>query len=181
MRLVDFFGCIGCNNAALSRELKANAHLFGYLFAERHVSLRLFEAEGKAVAYPIRENEVDNIWCNCSTVRVADRSQTLIQSKFSISVGRRTERASAYSAAIPTPTSSCSRNPTIKLNAYDLPGAPQKLHQAIFNQCDNVTGGRKKNSPGTGPVRFSIAPWVSFFSSRSARRWSPIIIPGLFH
>ncbi len=62
MRLVDFFGCIGCNNAALSRELKANAHLFGYLFAERHVSLRLFEAEGKAVAYPIRENEVDNIW-----------------------------------------------------------------------------------------------------------------------
>jgi len=32
------------------------------LFAERHVSLRLFEAEGKAVAYPIRENEVDNIW-----------------------------------------------------------------------------------------------------------------------
>jgi len=62
VRLVDFFGCIGCNNAALSRELKANAHLFGYLFAERHVSLRLFEAEGKAVAYPIRENEVDNIW-----------------------------------------------------------------------------------------------------------------------
>ena len=46
MRLVDFFVCIGCNNAALSRELKANAHLFGYLFAERHVSLRLFEAEG---------------------------------------------------------------------------------------------------------------------------------------
>ena len=42
VRLVDFFGCIGCNNAALSRELKA--HLFGYLFAERHVSLRLFEA-----------------------------------------------------------------------------------------------------------------------------------------
>jgi len=84
VRLVDFFGCIGCNNAALSRELKANAHLFGYLFAERHVSLRLFEAEGKAVAYPIRENEVDNIWCNRSTVRVADRSQTLIQSKFSI-------------------------------------------------------------------------------------------------
>ena len=62
MRLVDFFGCIGCNNAALSRELKANARLFGYLFAERHVSLRLFEAEGKAVAYPIRENEVDNNW-----------------------------------------------------------------------------------------------------------------------
>src|SRR6266513_4399211 len=59
--------------------------------------------------------------CNGSTVRVADRSQTLIQSKFSISVGRRTERASAYSAAIPTPTSSCSRNPTVKLNAYDLP------------------------------------------------------------
>jgi len=28
------------NNATLSRELKANAHLFGYLFAERHVSLR---------------------------------------------------------------------------------------------------------------------------------------------
>jgi len=26
------------------------------------VSLRLFEADGKAVAYPIRENEVDNIW-----------------------------------------------------------------------------------------------------------------------
>jgi len=42
VRLLDFFGCIGCNNAALSRELKA--HLFGYLFAERHVSLRLFEA-----------------------------------------------------------------------------------------------------------------------------------------
>jgi len=61
VRLVDFCGCIGCNNA-LSRELKANAHLFGYLFAERHVSLRLFEAEDKAVAYPIRENEVDNIW-----------------------------------------------------------------------------------------------------------------------
>ncbi len=33
----------------------------------------------------------------------------------------------------------------------DAPSAcvPQKLHQAIFIQC-NVTGGRKNNSPGTG-------------------------------
>jgi len=70
--------------------------------------------------------------CNRSTVRVADRSQTLIQSKFSISVGRRTERASAYSAAIPTPTSSCSRNPTVKLNAYDLPWCSAKTPSSNF-------------------------------------------------
>ncbi len=70
--------------------------------------------------------------CNRSTVRVADRSQTLIQSKFSISVGRRTERASAYSAAIPTPTSSCSRNPTVKLNAYDLPWCSAKTPSSSF-------------------------------------------------
>ena len=70
--------------------------------------------------------------CNRSTVRVADRSQTLIQSKFSISVCRRTERASAYSAAIPTPTSSCSRNPTVKLNAYDLPWCSAKTPSSSF-------------------------------------------------
>ena len=132
MRLVDFFGCIGCNNAALSRELKANAHLFGYLFAERHVSLRLFEAEGKAVAYPIRENDVDNIWVQRLDGSRGRQSQTLIQSKFSISVGRRTERASAYSAAIPTPTSSCCRNPTVKLNAYDLPWCSAKTPSSNF-------------------------------------------------
>src|SRR5882762_7363789 len=48
--------------------------------------------------------------CNRSTARVADRSHRLTLSRFSTSVGRRTAEASAYSAAIPTPTLSSSAN-----------------------------------------------------------------------
>ncbi len=40
LKVGRLLGCIGCNNAALSRELKANAHLFYYSFAERHVFLK---------------------------------------------------------------------------------------------------------------------------------------------
>ena len=36
LKVGRLLGCIGCNNAALSRELRANAHLFSYFFADRH-------------------------------------------------------------------------------------------------------------------------------------------------
>src|SRR6267143_290716 len=61
--------------------------------------------------------------CNRSTARVADRSPPLIRSRFSTSVVRRTAEASAYTAAIPTPTLSSSENrlnssgPDIKIHA----------------------------------------------------------------
>jgi hypothetical protein len=34
--MVDFLGALGATMLLLSRELKANAHLFCYFFAERH-------------------------------------------------------------------------------------------------------------------------------------------------
>ena len=137
MRLVDFFGCIGCNNAALSRELKANAHLFGYLFAERHVSLRLFEAEGKAVAYPIRENEVDNNW-----VQPLDGSRGRQITNFDSEQVLNFPLVAGGKEPLHTPRPyRLRRRPApgiqpLSLTRMICPGAPQKLHQAIFNQCN---------------------------------------------
>ena len=108
--------------------------------------------------------------CNRSTVRVADRSQTLIQSKFSISVGRRTERASAYSAAIPTPTSSCSRNPTVKLNAYDLPWCSAKTPSSNFQpmqQCYRES--KEQFARDTPRIRRSTDPITSSVSPGGAK------------
>jgi len=130
--LVDFFGSIGCNNAALSRELKANAHLFGYLFAERHVPLRLFEAEGKAVAYPICENEVDNIW-----VQPLDGSRGRQITNFDSEqiLNFRWSPDGKNLCILRGHTDSdvvCSRNPTDKLNAYDLPWCSTKTPSSNF-------------------------------------------------
>src|SRR6266403_4773371 len=63
--------------------------------------------------------------CNRWTARVADRSPILIRSRFSTSVGHRTAEASAYSAAIPTPTLSSSEN---RLNN---PGPDIKIHTIL--------------------------------------------------
>src|SRR6266478_6102659 len=46
----------------------------------------------------------------------------------------------------------------LSLTRMICPDAPQKLHQAIFNQCNNVTGGQKNNSPGTG--NNSLSCWI---------------------
>jgi len=79
---------------------------------ERRLELH---ADGKAVAYPIRENGVDNLWVQPLDGSRGRQITTLIRSRFSTSVGRRTAEASAYSAAIPTPTLSSSRIVSIAL------------------------------------------------------------------
>src|SRR5882762_8382579 len=77
--------------------------------------------------------------CNRWTARVADRSPTLIRSKFSTSVGHRTAEASAYSAAIPTPTLSSSENrlnnprPDIKIHTILGDRPYLSIHQETLN------------------------------------------------
>src|SRR5256885_16351588 len=99
-------------------------------------------------AYPIRENEVDNIW-----VQPLDGSRgrqitnfDSEQSQFPLVAGRK--------EPLHTPRPyRLRRRPApgiqpLSLTRMICPGAPQKLHQAIFNQCN--TEDRKNNSPGTG-------------------------------
>src|SRR6202158_6609930 len=79
--------------------------------------------------------------CNRSTARAAGRSPTLIRSRFSTSVGHRMAEASAYSAAIPTPTLSSSESrlnsagPAIKIATI----IGDRPHLSIHQETPNVS------------------------------------------
>src|ERR1700694_5612354 len=78
--------------------------------------------------------------CSRSTARVAGRSPPLIRSRLSTSVGHRMAEASAYSAAIPTPTLSSSESrlnsagPDIKIHTI----IGDRPHLSIHQETPNV-------------------------------------------